>query len=263
MINTAIFIDLENTNKQIDYSKLIEGFKRDISKQVGEEVNIVVRRAVGNEGALKNVTQKLTQLNFDIILSVKNGNKKNKSDLIISTDAMECLLVDRPVIDCFVFVTSDSAYSVVASKLKKYGKKVCFIVKEEDLQKEIFTSVSDCVYNVKDYYTVDDEATYVIDLKKTYSLKKEEDVLAFITMLKVLFERSKNKYFKQKNIKDLFRKQKPSINLNSTSFKSYKNLFDILLKHEIIKYKETDQNEIKVIGHKKIKEILEGDKNVK
>lgn len=263
MIKVALFVDLENVTKQINYEKLIDGVTKVIESKNSDVVNVVIRKAVGNEASLKKVLNELNHLNFDIKLAIKNGSKKNKSDLIISTDAMECLVYDNPSIDYFIFVTSDSDFSIVASKLKKFGKKVCFVVKEEDVKKTIFTSVAEDVISIKMYYTVNEEDEFIIDLKREYDLKKEEDVKVFLTMMKTLVERSKSRYFTIDRIKKLFRECDKNVNFKSSNFKSYQSLFDLLDSKKIIKYKEGNKKEIKVINHTKIKDILEGAKNVK
>lgn len=263
MIKVALFIDLENVTKQIDYEKLIDGVTKTIDSKNKDKVNIVIRKAVGNEASLKKVLNDLNHLNFDIKLSIKNGSKKNKSDLIISTDAMECLVYDNPSIDYFIFVTSDSDFSIVASKLKKFGKKVCFVVKEEDVDKTIFTSVAENVINIKTYYVVDDENSFIIKLKKEYSLKNDNDVKVFMSMIKSLSKRQKNQYFSLKNAKKKFRDTDKSVKLNPSSFTSYNKLFGLLNEKGIIEYKKNNPEEIKVIGYEKINELLMEEKNAK
>lgn len=68
---------------------------------------------------------------------------KNRADLILTVEAFESLYQKSPEIDLYVFITSDTDFTVIMDKLRKYGKNVWLVAKESDKDKELFTSSSD------------------------------------------------------------------------------------------------------------------------
>jgi hypothetical protein len=79
------------------------------------------------------------------------AKKKNRADLIISIDAFERLLLNRPAIDRYVFVTSDSDFSVVMDKLRAYGKQVWLVCRKADQAKKILARCCDRMLSIEDF----------------------------------------------------------------------------------------------------------------
>jgi hypothetical protein len=102
-----------------------------------------VKFACGNTNSIAKMREQLVNHNFDIREAPHVSGKKNRADLIISLDAFEKLYLDKPSIDRFVFVTSDSDFSVIMDILRKYGREVWLITKEGDAQRPIFTNCTD------------------------------------------------------------------------------------------------------------------------
>lgn len=58
------------------------------------------------------------------------SSKKNGADILLTTDAVECLLL-RPFIDTFALVSGDSDIGPLVTKLKSHGKTVVVIGPDE------------------------------------------------------------------------------------------------------------------------------------
>jgi uncharacterized LabA/DUF88 family protein len=139
----AVYIDLENVAGILDLDKMLQDIILEEDKEAPEEYIFAVKFACGNTNSISKLREQLTNHNFDIREAPHISGKKNRVDLIISLDAFEKLYLDKPSIDRFVFVTSDSDFSVIMDLLRKYGKEVWLITKETDTQRPIFTSCTD------------------------------------------------------------------------------------------------------------------------
>ena len=132
-----MYIDLENLPKGVDFDLLMERAASDTTKYV-----YAVKAAYGSAVALpKQYRQQLLDHNFQIVDTPHIAKKKNRADLIISIDAFERLHLNRPSIDRYVFVTSDSDFSVIMDKLRIYGKQVWMICRKADQAKKILFSL--------------------------------------------------------------------------------------------------------------------------
>lgn len=252
MKNIAIYVDLENANKAIDFNLLYD----EVKKSIGSEVNFSIKVAVGNQTAIKNAIEELSNHNFDVKVSKKNGNKKNKADLIISLDAIERLIIPQPNIDAFVFITSDSDFTVVMSKLKKYDKYVLIFCSDEDLKKDIFLTSANNVRSLKSIYYVDKNKDLNKKLIDDFKLTKKNDPLILRTMLLTLSKLKENKYFTTSDINQQFRKHNKTIKLPTTQFGSFKNLYKYLAEKDLIIFRKNKESEFKVPSLKVIKDIL-------
>lgn len=139
----AVYIDLENVAGILDLDKMLQDIILEEDSEAPEEYVFAVKFACGNTNSISKLREQLINHNFDIREAPHISEKKNRADLIISLDAFEKLYLDKPSIDRFVFVTSDSDFSVIMDILRKYGKEVWLITKEVDAQRPIFTSCTD------------------------------------------------------------------------------------------------------------------------
>jgi len=139
----AVYIDLENVAGILDLDKMLQDIILEEDTEAPEEYVFAVKFACGNTNSISKLREQLINHNFDIREAPHISEKKNRADLIISLDAFEKLYLDKPPIDRFVFVTSDSDFSVIMDILRKYGKEVWLITKEGDAQRPIFTSCTD------------------------------------------------------------------------------------------------------------------------
>jgi uncharacterized LabA/DUF88 family protein len=139
----AVYIDLENVAGILHLDKMLQDIILEEDKEAPEEYVFAVKFACGNTNSIAKLREQLIDHNFDIREAPHVSGKKNRADLIISLDAFEKLYLDKPSIDRFVFVTSDSDFSVIMDILRKYGKEVWLIAKEGDAQRPIFTNCTD------------------------------------------------------------------------------------------------------------------------
>ncbi|WP_238565764.1 NYN domain-containing protein [Spirochaeta lutea] len=112
----------------------------------------VIKMACGNSSAIKPVVDKLAEYNFDIRDTPKiTKNYKNRADLIISLEALETIILEKPIINRYIFITSDSDFTVIMEKLRKYGKEVCLITKEEYANKPVLNNSCDEIYILESF----------------------------------------------------------------------------------------------------------------
>src|SRR4030066_415499 len=132
----AIFIDLNNSPSKIKLERLMNVLI--LSEQSNYNFIFAVKSAYG---VLHSVSPEfrteLRDYNFSILETPRIGLKKNRADLFISIDAFETLYVNNPGIDRYIFVTSDSDFTVVMDKLRKYGKEVWLVCRTADETKQL------------------------------------------------------------------------------------------------------------------------------
>ena len=138
----AIYFDLENIDPKLNLKKLLESITLDIENSTPV---FAIKLACGDTGNISKFREQLKNLNFEIRETphISEKNLKNRADLILTVEAFESLYQKCPEIDLYVFITSDTDFTVIMDKLRKYGKKVWLVAKESDKDKEIFTSSSD------------------------------------------------------------------------------------------------------------------------
>lgn len=148
----AIYFDLENIDKKFNVKKLLES----ITLNIEEETTPVfaIKLACGDTSNIAKFREQLKNLNFEIRetphVTIK---KKNRADLILTVEAFESLYQKSPEIDLYVFITSDTDFTVIMDKLRKYGKNVWLVTKESVKDKELFTSSSDKILVIENYFT--------------------------------------------------------------------------------------------------------------
>jgi uncharacterized LabA/DUF88 family protein len=150
----AIFIDIENIPSKLNLEVLMNSLI--LSEQ--SNYNFVFAHKA-TYGALNSISSELkTQLrdyNFSMQEKPHIGSKKNRADLFISIDAFETLYVNNPKIDRYIFVTSDSDFTVVMDKLRKYGKEVWLVCRKDDEERQILAKSCDKMLFLEDFYQSD------------------------------------------------------------------------------------------------------------
>ncbi len=150
--NNAIYIDLENIPAGIDLKQLFEELTLKHNETPEEENIFVIKMACGNSKAIKKMETQLAEYNFTIRDTPSiTTNYKNRADLIISLEALETIIVNTPVIDRYVFITSDSDFTVIMEALRKYGKEVYLVTKEMVSDKPIFNNCCDEILIMESY----------------------------------------------------------------------------------------------------------------
>jgi len=146
-IAVAMYLDLENLPAGVDFDLLLNQFGSHEARCL-----YAVKAAYGSTTSLaKGYRQQLLDHNFLIVDTPHIARKKNRADLIISIDAFERLLVGRPAIDRFVFVTSDSDFSVIMDKLRAYGKEVWLVCRKADHANKSLANSCDRMLWVEDF----------------------------------------------------------------------------------------------------------------
>ncbi len=150
--NNAIYIDLENIPTALDLNALIEELTLKNIDGPGEENIFVIKMACGNSTSIKRLQKQLVEFNFTIRDTPSiTATHKNRADLIISLEALETIIIDMPVIDRYVFITSDSDFTVIMEMLRKYGKEVYLVTKEMVADKPIFHNCVDEILIIEDF----------------------------------------------------------------------------------------------------------------
>ncbi len=142
--NNAIYIDLENIPTGLDLKSLFDELTLKHNTNPDEENFFVIKFACGNAASIKKLSKSLAEYNFYTRDTPSiTSNYKNRADLIISLEAMETLIIQNPIIDRYVFITSDSDFTVIMETLRKYGKEVFLVTKESVSDKPIFNNSCD------------------------------------------------------------------------------------------------------------------------
>ena len=117
-------------------------------------VESLTKFACGNAASIKKLSKALGEYNFYTRDTPSiTSTYKNRADLIISLEAMETLIIQNPIIDRYVFITSDSDFTVIMETLRKYGKEVFLVTKESVSDKPIFNNSCDEILIMESFLT--------------------------------------------------------------------------------------------------------------
>jgi len=142
-MNIAVYFDLENITN-FNLSELMK-----ILDDNGKN-NITVKTAVGNSPSITNYREELKNQNFTILEAPHLVKKKNRADIILSVIAYEDFICHKPEIDQFVFIASDSDYTYIMDKLKRQGKTIWLVCKEEEKEKEFFKTCTNKIISIEE-----------------------------------------------------------------------------------------------------------------
>jgi hypothetical protein len=258
----AIYLDTENIKGMLNIQDLLDDINLKVTGQ-NENVKTIFafKRAVGDQSSIKRFRPQLKQLNFDIQDAPHITGKKNRADLIISLDAFEKLYIDNPKVDLFVFLTTDSDYSVIMDILRRYNKEVWLVATEEDAQKVIFTSAADNILLISDYQSVvgnpkiKTNGLSLPDIK----LKGITDKRAFKAILKVFKSYTVDMPYQRGFTNNSFRLLERTLDISDTQFKNFNGLYKYLNTKKIIEISKDDKNVdiITVTNKKLINRLLE------
>ena len=148
----AIYFDLENVDKRLNLQKLLESITLNIDDSTPV---FAIKLACGDTNSISKFREQLRDLNFDIRETphVSEKNIKNRADLILTVEAFESLYQKSPEIDLYVFITSDTDFTVIMDKLRKYGKNVWLVTEESKKDKQLFTSSSDEILVIENSFS--------------------------------------------------------------------------------------------------------------
>ncbi|MBN2803005.1 MAG: NYN domain-containing protein [Deltaproteobacteria bacterium] len=146
MKRVAVYFDIENMpTKSLDVDKLMQDLV--MQDDSDEEIVLSIRRAYGSN-TTNDFKKKLLNQNFVIIDTphLSDSYSKNRADMFISVDAVETILVDKLPVERYVFATSDSDFTVVATMLRKYGRDVWLIISRTKDRKILNTACSKMLF---------------------------------------------------------------------------------------------------------------------
>jgi len=133
----AIYFDLENM-EIFDLNQLLQ----DITLKIEENISSIfaIKLACGDTKSIAKFREQLKDLHFNIRETphVSEKNLKNRVDLILSIEAFESFYQQSPIIDLYIFITSDTDFTVIMDKLRKYGKNVWLVTKRNYKEKKVY-----------------------------------------------------------------------------------------------------------------------------
>jgi uncharacterized LabA/DUF88 family protein len=256
----AMYIDLENNiPANINIKRLMEEIVLRNKSENGTDTVFAVKMACGNKTSIEKLEIKLSEYNFDIRNITKiTSTYKNRADLIISLEAFETLIVNKPVIEKYIFITSDSDFTVVMEKLRKHGKQVWLVTSEQASQKSIFNNTCNEIFifnkfiddteninepnNEKELQCENNPIKYIATEKIG-----ENDKRAIETFKRVLESLEPDEWYLNAIIGSYFHQIDKSLELKNTQFK---NIGNLVLYFKNMKILETSKSEK---GHNQIK----------
>ncbi|UIF89009.1 NYN domain-containing protein [Cupriavidus sp. UYPR2.512] len=148
--NTAVYVDMENV-ASIDFA-LDDLMSALLRADDDHNCIFVIKAAYGNQSSSKKtLKEQLIDHNFTLIDTPKIGAEKNRADLFISLDAFETLYLGNPKIDRYCFLTSDSDFTVIGDRLRKFGKEVWLVCRRKDKDRAILAKAFDTLLFLEDF----------------------------------------------------------------------------------------------------------------
>lgn len=265
-VNVAIYLDVENIQGMISLEDLLDDIRlKALSEFDGIEKAVFgLKKAIGESNNLKRYRGQLSELNFTIEDAPHITGKKNRADLMISVDALEKLHVGNPAFDLFVFLTSDSDYSIVMNTLRKFNKQVWLVATPDDSQRTVFKSSTDKILIINDYKIIQEPKvpkttktktakpkTTAYDKLKPY-LTTKVDRRALMNMLKVIRSYQEEKIYTTLDTNNRFRQIDENLTLSQTKFKKFKAVYKVLVDANIIEFQKDSSHQFTIIDKQKI-----------
>lgn len=266
IINVAIYLDVENIKGIISLEDLLDDIRlQALSEFDGIEKAVFgLKKAIGESNTLKRFRNQLSELNFTIEDAPHITGKKNRADLMISVDALEKLHVGNPAFDLFVFLTSDSDYSIVMNTLRKFNKQVWLVATPDDSQRTVFKSSTDKILIMDDYRVIEEPKapktlaskeekpkTTDYDKLKPY-LTSKVNQRAILNMLKVMRSYQEEKIYTTLDTNNRFRQIDENLNLSQTKFKKFKAVYKVLVDAHVIEFQKDSTHQFTIIDKQKI-----------
>ena len=221
----ALYIDMENLPKDLDIDSLMHTLVMDAPYSYA--CVFAVKAAFGaSEHIPKEMKDRLRDNSFHIVDTPHVAQKKNRADLMISIDAFEKLYLNKPAISRFIFVTSDSDFSVIMDRLRAYGKQVWLVCRKSDEAKAILAKSCDNMLLIEDFSKS----------KQTVEQQRENDEQARALFLEALNFIDMDRLPAKLSVLGSKMKQiDPSFEIKATSFKKVGTLVDEFEEKEFIK----------------------------
>lgn len=149
--NIAVYIYMENVCG-IDFS--LEEIMKSFTKSDQDNLNFIfaIKAAYGDQSKMPSKFKKsVIDHNFNIIDTPHISRCKNRADLLMSLDAFETLYLNTPEIDRYCFMTSDSDFTVIGDRLRKFGREVWLACRKSDKDRIILSKAFDNMIFLEDY----------------------------------------------------------------------------------------------------------------
>ncbi|MDD4573564.1 MAG: NYN domain-containing protein [Sphaerochaeta sp.] len=255
--NNAIYIDLENIPTTLDLKSLFDELTLRHNATPEEENVFVIKLACGNSSSIKKLQKQLAEYNFNIRDTPSiTSEYKNRADLIISLEALETIIIQNPIIDRYVFITSDSDFTVIMETLRKYGKEVYLVTKEAVSDKPIFNNSCDEILILESFQTKPKAEETKPNASKGKTKEKTEtnntkrnDKLVESIMKKVVDSLDPDSWLLVSLIGIKFHQMDKSRTIERSSYKTIGNLILKLEKDKLIERRLNEK------GHPEIKPI--------
>lgn len=265
-VNVAIYLDVENIQGMISLEDLLDDIRlKALSEFDGVEKAVFgLKKAIGESNNLKRFRSQLSELNFTIEDAPHITGKKNRADLMISVDALEKLHVGNPAFDLFVFLTSDSDYSIVMNTLRKFNKQVWLVATPDDSQRTVFKSSTDKILIMDDYKIIQVAKTTKAKTTKTAQpkttpydklkpyLTNKFNRRAVMNMLKVMRSYQEEKIYTTLDTNNRFRQIDENLNLSQTKFKKFKAIYKVLVDAKVIEFQKDSSHQFTISDKQKI-----------
>ena len=257
----AVYIDLENIPSRVNIKHLMEEIVLRNQSINNNETVFAVKMACGNMESIKRLESKLSEYNFDIRNVTKiTRNYKNRSDLIISIEAFETLYINKPEIEKYIFMTSDSDFTVIMEKLRKHGKQVWLITNTNTSQKPIFNNACNEILIFDNF--IDEENVLInnnennseecnrndisnetknnVEIFESEHYEIDYDQRAIDAFKRILETQEKGKWYYHSGIVPKMKQIDKSFDIKSTSFGKIGTLVNYFVEQKIV---EIDNNE--------------------
>jgi hypothetical protein len=208
--------------------------------------------ACRNKNSIEKLESKLSEYNFDIRNITKiTANYKNRADLIISLEAFETFIINKPVIEKYIFITSDSDFTVIMEKLRKHGKQVWLVTSAEASQKPIFNNTCNEIFTFDKF--IDSKENIPENDKETNAVKIDKDsihenisedkndLLAIEAFERVLESLEHDKWYYNASIGSNFHQINKSLDLKNTRYKNIGNLVLFFKDRKIVETRLSDK----------------------
>jgi hypothetical protein len=241
----AIYIDLENIPSDINIKRLMEEIILKNQSANNNDTVFAVKMACGNKPSIEKLETKLSEYNYDIRNITKiTQNYKNRADLIISLEAFETLIVNNPVIEKYIFITSDSDFTVIMEKLRKHGKQVWLVTNVEASRKPIFNNTCNEIFTFDNF--IDIKGLAFDESSSTSKNSDTNDERAIEAFRRVLEGLEPDKWYYNASIGDKFHQIDKSLNLKNTKFKNIGNLARYFVDEKQLKTRISEKGDVQI-----------------
>jgi hypothetical protein len=270
-ITIAIYLDVENIKGMINFEDLLDDIRLQVINEFDgvEKAVFGLKKAIGDSSTLKRFRTQLSELNFTIEDAPHISGKKNRADLMISVDALEKLHVGTPQFDLFVFLTSDSDYSIVMNTLRKFNRQVWLVATEDDSQRTVFKSSTDKILIIDDYKVEREVPPHKNSSAKTVKktvqngfeklrpyLTNKMNRRAIAGILKVMRSYQEEKVYTTLDTNNRFRQIDDTLNLSQTKFKKFKQVYKVLEEANVIEIQKDASHKFVINNRQKIIDYL-------